>query len=169
MLVEAGAGEIWDGLVRQSVGLGLRGIENLILIPGRVGAAPIQNIGAYGVELSDSLQSVHVYDAEQDQAFLLSRQDCKLAYRDSIFKTRAGRHWVVTGLTLCLSRQRPFTLEYADLKQRWMHEEGGREHPEAVAQVIERLRRAKLPDPAEIPNAGSFLKIPSSTRLPFRP
>lgn len=160
VLLQAGAGEVWDNLVRLSVQRGLRGIENLILIPGRVGAAPIQNIGAYGAELSDTLLSVEIYDPASDDCRTLSLADCQLGYRDSIFKTAVGREWVITGITLTLSPNRPLVLEYADLRQRWEQEEGAQNHPQAVARVVERLRRAKLPDPADIPNAGSFFKNP---------
>lgn len=150
------AGETWHQVVRFSVEQGLSGLENLALIPGSVGAAPIQNIGAYGVELSDVLVRVEAYDTEQMAWKVFDTEACCFGYRDSLFKQRENRY-IVTAIDLRLSREFRPVLHYGPLQAL-------REQPELTAaqvmQTVIDVRRAKLPDPDRLPNAGSFFKNP---------
>lgn len=154
-----GAGENWHEAVIYAAGAGYRGIENLALIPGTAGAAPVQNIGAYGVELRDTLVSVTALDREVGEVITLDREDCEFAYRDSLFKRTPGRY-VITEIRLRLSRSRPLQLGYRDLDEYL----AGTSHSELtvkdVATAVMAIRRRKLPDPEMIPNAGSFFKNP---------
>ncbi|WP_340163050.1 UDP-N-acetylmuramate dehydrogenase [Vreelandella populi] len=154
VLVEAGLP--WHELVMATVTRGLWGIENLALIPGSCGAAPIQNIGAYGVELADVLESVEIMHLDTGLHETLSRDDCELAYRDSIFKRSLENRVLITRLTLRLSRRPCPRLAYGDLVKRLG------EAPTAleVAQAVSQVRREKLPDPTVLGNAGSFFKNP---------
>ncbi|MHB8405342.1 MAG: UDP-N-acetylmuramate dehydrogenase [Gammaproteobacteria bacterium] len=159
MLIRAAAGENWNGLVRWTLAQGLCGLENLSLIPGRVGAAPIQNIGAYGVELSETLETVEAYDREQGKSVRFSRAQCGFSYRQSIFKQQPDR-WVITSVELFLHRDAPLKLGYAGVREE-LAAMGVRTPTAAeVSEAVCRLRRRKLPDPAAIGNAGSFFKNP---------
>jgi UDP-N-acetylmuramate dehydrogenase len=161
-LVQAEAGTHWDHLVRWSLQHGLSGLENLSLIPGTVGGAPLQNIGAYGVELAacfDSLDAMHLQSGQQRR---FDRDECAFGYRDSIFKHAAGRGWLITRVRLRL-RSTPsgaLNLDYGDLRA-WLRE-AGVDTPTAsdVARAVRAIRRSKLPDPAVLGNAGSFFKNP---------
>ena len=159
--VSVEAGEPWPDLVWRLTGSGLGGLENLARIPGTAGAAPVQNIGAYGVELADVLEAVDVLDANSGKAFALTREECRLRYRDSIFKTAEARHWVIVRIHLRLMTRETWTprLAYGDLAERhrlWGHAMT----PLGVARTVDRIRREKLPDPRDIPNVGSFFKNP---------
>ncbi|MGH8162140.1 MAG: UDP-N-acetylmuramate dehydrogenase [Gammaproteobacteria bacterium] len=156
------AGENWDRFVRWTLAQGLAGLENLILIPGTVGAAPIQNIGAYGVELAEFLYAVEAWDSDRGGFVTLEADDCGFAYRDSRFKHEPGRH-VITAVELELPRERALRLDYAGLSGELRTLGVGKATHAAVARAVERLRRRKLPDPAEIGNAGSFFKNPLVT------
>jgi UDP-N-acetylmuramate dehydrogenase len=150
-----GAGENWHQLVLRTSRAGWHGLENLALIPGSCGAAPIQNIGAYGVELDQRLMAVQVYDRERKQRRILHRSDCALSYRNSLFKQQPNR-FVVLDIRLRLSRHFDPVLDYGDLRQRV----GAVLSPEAVLQAVIRVRQEKLPQPAITPNSGSFFKNP---------
>ncbi|WP_297793684.1 UDP-N-acetylmuramate dehydrogenase [uncultured Marinobacter sp.] len=154
-----GAGENWHESVLYAASAGYRGIENLALIPGTVGAAPVQNIGAYGVELKDTLVSVTALDRKTGEWVVLANEDCGFGYRDSLFKHQPGRY-VITELRLRLCRSRELTLGYADLANYF--DGAGTSNLKAldVAQAVMAVRRRKLPDPEQIPNAGSFFKNP---------
>ncbi|MGM0767364.1 MAG: UDP-N-acetylmuramate dehydrogenase [Pseudomonadota bacterium] len=154
-----GAGENWHESVLYAAAAGYRGIENLALIPGTAGAAPVQNIGAYGVELKDSLVSVTVRDRDTGQWQVIANEDCEFAYRDSLFKRQPGR-FVITELRLRLSRTRPLELGYADLAEYFDGQRTDELTPLDVAQAVMAVRRRKLPDPQQVPNAGSFFKNP---------
>jgi len=156
VLVDVEAGVPWDKLVQESVDKRLHGLENLSLIPGTVGAAPVQNIGAYGVELADVLESVRVFNSQTKQFEVLSNDDCQFAYRDSLFKRHPGCYCILN-VRLCLSTSKPFNLNYGELKT--LQERAGLSASEVRHKVIE-VRRAKLPDPDSLPNAGSFFKNP---------
>ncbi|MGH8278108.1 MAG: UDP-N-acetylmuramate dehydrogenase [Gammaproteobacteria bacterium] len=157
--VRAAAGEDWHGLVRWSLTQGLCGLENLSLIPGTVGAAPIQNIGAYGAELAETLETVEAYDRDSGTIMRLNREQCGFSYRHSVFKQQPDR-WIITAVELHLQREAPLTLDYAGLREELaaMHVDS----PTAmnVSDAVCNLRRRKLPDPAVIGNAGSFFKNP---------
>jgi UDP-N-acetylmuramate dehydrogenase len=167
-LVRAEAGVNWDALVDWTLARGLSGLENLALIPGLVGAAPIQNIGAYGVEVADAIEAVEAWDRSLARAVRLDRAECALGYRDSIFK-RAPERWIVTAVELRLSRTAPLRLDYAGVREE-LAAGAASPTPQAVADAVRRLRRRKLPDPTVIGNAGSFFKNPvvdaaTATRL----
>lgn len=158
-LVHVGAGVEWHPLVMALARRGLWGTENLALIPGHCGAAPIQNIGAYGVELCDVLAAVQVLFLETGCQATLTPEECAFDYRDSIFKGELQGRVVITGLTLRLSRTPQPRLTYGDLAQRVAI------HPTPlnVAEAVCAIRREKLPDPAQLHNAGSFFKNPIVT------
>lgn len=159
VLVEAEAGENWHAFVLWTLEQGLAGLENLSLIPGTVGAAPVQNIGAYGVELKDNLAGLTALDRQTGVLCEFSPQQCAFGYRESLFK-RSGGRWLILRVRFWLSRQASLQLDYGPLRQRLAEE--GIEQPDArdVSRVVCAIRREKLPDPAELGNAGSFFKNP---------
>ena len=157
--VRVDAGMAWHALVLWSLQQGLIGLENLALIPGTVGASPIQNIGAYGTEVSEFVTAVEVYDRVQGKRVRLDRAACAFAYRDSVFKRDIDRY-VVTAVEFELPRQRTLKLDYAGIP-----EELAAMHVHAptfrdVGEAVIRIRQRKLPDPAVVGNAGSFFKNP---------
>ena len=167
-LVEAEAGEDWHDFVAWTLDRGWPGLENLALIPGSVGAAPVQNIGAYGLELQDRFHSLDAIDLHTGQAFSLDAAQCGFGYRDSVFKRErtgaqgdglAGRA-LITRVRFWLPRRWQPVLGYADLERKAA--EAGLAQPTArqIFDWVCQIRRAKLPDPAEIGNAGSFFKNP---------
>jgi UDP-N-acetylmuramate dehydrogenase len=155
----AGAGENWHQLVRTTVEVGLFGLENLSLIPGTVGAAPVQNIGAYGVELSDVLDSVEVLDSVDGSIQVLSATECEFAYRDSLFKRHPGRY-IILRVTFCLFRSGHPVLTYPALKQALAENQAEPISPKTMSDIVISIRQSKLPDPDQIPNTGSFYKNP---------
>lgn len=160
VLVHAGAGVNWHALVMALAGSGLWGIENLALIPGHCGGAPIQNIGAYGVELCDVLEAVHLIHMDDAREQVLTPAECAFGYRDSIFKHELAGRVVITRLVLRLSRTPHPRLEYGDLASRT----GDAPTALQVAEAVCRVRQEKLPDPARLGNAGSFFKNPFVSR-----
>jgi len=160
-LVEIGAGENWHGLVRWTLDHGLCGLENLSLIPGSAGAAPIQNIGAYGVELSSVLDGVTAWDWQSAAWVSFDAQDCRLGYRDSLFRSTAPARYLITSIRLRLARGFHPQLGYAGLQEELASRGIDRPSARDVSEAVIRLRRRKLPDPAEIGNAGSFFKNPA--------
>ncbi|QJQ98699.1 UDP-N-acetylmuramate dehydrogenase [Halomonas sp. PGE1] len=154
--VHVEAGVVWHELVMALARRGLWGTENLALIPGHCGAAPIQNIGAYGVELCEVLEALQVVDLADGREAWMTPQECAFGYRDSIFKGRLAGRVVITRLVLCLSRTARPRLAYGDLAGRV----GKAPTPLAVAEAVCAIRRDKLPDPAVLGNAGSFFKNP---------
>ncbi|MFG6666704.1 UDP-N-acetylmuramate dehydrogenase [Halomonas sp. HNIBRBA4712] len=151
-----GAGANWHELVMTLAERGWWGLENLALIPGSCGAAPVQNIGAYGVELGDALEGVQVMELATGGVRWLARDECELGYRDSVFKRALAGRVVILRLALRLSRQAAPRLDYGDLARRVT----GTPTPLAVAEAVCSTRREKLPDPRELANAGSFFKNP---------
>jgi UDP-N-acetylmuramate dehydrogenase len=157
--VEAGAGESWDGLVEFCVGKGYWGMENLSLIPGTVGAAPVQNIGAYGCEAKDSIESVRVVDSATGAARTLTSAECLFAYRDSLFKGPAGKGLVITSVTFVLSTVPRPNLSYKDLKEYFA--QGARVPSLAdIRAAVISIRKSKFPDLTRFGTAGSFWKNP---------
>jgi len=158
--VEAGAGENWHKLVRWALGQGLSGLENLSLIPGLAGAAPIQNIGAYGVELAEVLETVTAWDLEKNQWTSFTLEQCELSYRNSLFKTGRPDRYLICSMRLRLDTQFSAKTDYAGLRDELTR--AGVEKPSAldVSDAVIRLRQRKLPDPAVTGNAGSFFKNP---------
>lgn len=163
-LIEACGGENWHQLVVWSLDQGLSGLENLSLIPGLAGAAPIQNIGAYGVELADILHSVEVLDSVSGQRNDIQNVDCDFAYRDSRFKSRDRGRFLITRIRLRLDRNFKPRLAYAGIGDELLSQ--GIESPTArdVSNAVIRIRQRKLPDPKVIGNAGSFFKNPLVNR-----
>lgn len=161
VLLEAQAGENWHGFVQSSLHMGLGGLENLSLIPGTVGASPVQNIGAYGVEVKDRIHSVRCFDVQSQEWCELSNAECRFAYRDSIFKHEGRQRYVITSVVFRLDTQFVPNVKYGDLAQVLAEQCGGRT-PTAqdVAQAVCAIRRSKLPDPAVLGNVGSFYKNP---------
>ena len=162
-LVEVGAGESWHGLVQWSLDNGLSGLENLSLIPGCAGAAPIQNIGAYGVELDTVVDRVSCWDWQTLAWASFSREECDFSYRDSRFKSREPGRYLITSIRLRLSRKFQPRLSYSGLKDELQR--AGTHNPTArdVSEAVIRVRRNKLPDPQVHGNAGSFFKNPVVT------
>ena len=161
VLVTAAAGEDWHELVRWTLDRGLWGIENLAMIPGLVGAAPMQNIGAYGVELAHCLDSVEVFDRHTGRVERLAASECGLDYRDSRFKGTDRDRFVILGIRLELMMHGTPVLEYPSLLEeleRYGHAQP--DDPRTVAAAVMRVRKRKLPDPGLIPSAGSFFKNP---------
>ena len=159
VVVRAEAGRGWHDFVLHTLALGLSGLENLSLIPGTVGAAPIQNIGAYGIELDRHVHAVEAWDRETGAMARLDAAGCDFAYRDSRFKREAGR-WVVTAVEFALSRTPRLELGYAGLRAELAAMGIHDPTPMQVSEAVCRIRRGKLPDPALLGNAGSFFKNP---------
>jgi UDP-N-acetylmuramate dehydrogenase len=159
VLLEAEAGEPWHPFVLHTLELGLSGLENLSLIPGTVGAAPMQNIGAYGVEIKDVFAGLSALDRHTLQVRDFSIADCAFGYRDSVFKQQPER-WVILRVRFALSRSAKVHLDYGPVRQRLAEQGILDPRPKDVSAAICSIRREKLPDPAELGNAGSFFKNP---------
>ena len=159
-IVRADAGVAWHDFVLWTLGHGLCGLENLALIPGTVGAAPIQNIGAYGVEVRERIHAVEAFDRKSGGFVRFAAGECEFAYRDSLFK-RDPEHYIVVAVEFALSRTPALKLEYAGIGEE-LQAMGVEAAPRAsqVAEAVIRIRRRKLPDPALLGNAGSFFKNP---------
>jgi len=159
--VKAGAGESWHGLVEFTLSHNLSGIENLSLIPGTVGAAPLQNIGAYGAELRDTFVSLEAVEISTGKLRMFTAQECGFGYRESVFKRELKNQYVVTSVTLELHRQAKPNVRYGAI-QDTLAELGvtGEPTPHDVSRAVVHIRRSKLPDPAQVGNAGSFFKNP---------
>ena len=160
--VRVAAGENWDSFVRWSLEQGFCGLENLTLIPGTVGAAPIQNIGAYGAEVREFVASVEAWDLRREEFVQLDNTECAFSYRDSVFK-REPQRFVITAVDFDLPRDRPLRLDYAGVREELTAMGIGEPKPADVSLAVETLRRRKLPDPAITGNAGSFFKNPVVT------
>ncbi|HEX7036997.1 MAG TPA: UDP-N-acetylmuramate dehydrogenase [Pseudomonadales bacterium] len=163
VLVTAAAGERWHDLVRYTLGQGLAGLENLALIPGSVGAAPIQNIGAYGVELAERFVRLRALDTASGRIHVLHGRDCDFGYRDSVFKRAEAASLVILDVTLCLPRRAEPVTSYPDVALELERLGRTRPQPWDVAEAVIRIRRRKLPDPRRIGNVGSFFKNPVVT------
>ncbi len=165
-LVRVGAGEDWHATVARLLDISLPGLENLALIPGSVGAAPIQNIGAYGLELAERFESLEAYDRATGEQVVLDTEQCRFGYRDSVFKQVPGRY-VVLNVTLAMPSEWKPVVGYADVEHELKARSCDHPQPRDVFESVVAIRRRKLPDPAVIGNAGSFFKnpvVPRSTR-----
>jgi UDP-N-acetylmuramate dehydrogenase len=154
-IVSVGASENWNDLVRYTVQQGVFGLENLALIPGSVGAAPVQNIGAYGVEIADYCTGVQWYELATQTVHQLDNKDCEFAYRDSIFKRRLHNKGIICKVWFTLPKQWQPSLKYAGLNALTANATAAQVMSKVIA-----LRQTKLPDPDVLPNAGSFFKNP---------
>ncbi len=157
-LLIAEAGARWNDAVDFAVRNGLFGIENLAAIPGTCGAAPVQNIGAYGAEISGALEFVEGYETETLEKRKFSNEECEFGYRTSVFKTRLKNKFVITKIALRLNKNGKPNLNYSDLKRKF--ETADKTTPFEIAKAITEIRNAKLPLPSGLPNAGSFFKNP---------
>ena len=160
-IVEAAAGESWHGFVDHCLAQGWPGLENLALIPGTVGAAPVQNIGAYGLELDQRLHSVVAWDLQAGREHTLRAVDCGFAYRDSVFKRDGAGRWLIVRVRFALPKAWVPLLDYPDLRD---HPGLHKDDPRQIFQAVCDIRRRKLPDPAVLGNAGSFFKNPVVTQ-----
>ncbi len=155
-----GGGENWHQLVESCLDEGYYGLENLALIPGYIGAAPIQNIGAYGVELCDVFESLTAIEIDTEQQRTFTREQCDFSYRDSAFKNRYQDKYIITSVTLRLNRLAVARVDYPALND-YLTEQGIESpNPKQVFDAVCAVRQSKLPDPAKIPNVGSFFKNP---------
>lgn len=156
--IRAMSGEIWDDLVTFSVNHNFWGIENLALIPGTVGAAPMQNIGAYGAELKDTLLNVEAYEIASGQKRIFSKEECAFGYRDSVFKNAFKDKYFISAIVLELSKQEKLNIEYKILQNYLNEHKIEIKSPQDISEAVSAIRRSKLPDPKVIGNAGSFFK-----------
>ena len=156
--VKIGAGEVWDEVVEKAIELGLQGVEAMSGIPGTAGAAPVQNVGAYGQEIADTLISLEAYDSKTDTIVTISADECDFSYRNSIFRDKEKGRYCILNITLRLNKAEPKPPYYASL-QKYIDENDIREVNLSVIRVaVLNIRSEKLPDPAELPSAGSFFK-----------
>lgn len=153
--IKVGAGQVWHDFVLWTTTQQLYGLQNLALIPGLVGASPVQNIGAYGVEVGEFIQSVEVYDRQSAQTLSIQARDCQFSYRHSIFKDAPDRY-VITHVIFKLLKHADLKVNYGDLKDAMMEDMSA----ENLQKQVIHIRQSKLPDPKEYPNVGSFFKNP---------
>lgn len=158
--VTAGAGVIWNDLVWYCVDRQFAGLENLALIPGTVGAAPIQNIGAYGVELKDVFVCCRAFDTHRGETTTFDKTACKFGYRDSLFKNEAKGRYIITQVTLQLSLKPALNTSYGVINAELIRRNIASPTIKDVAEVVSAIRTEKLPDPSTIGNSGSFFKNP---------
>jgi UDP-N-acetylmuramate dehydrogenase len=158
--VRAGAGESWDAFVQYCLHRNWAGIENLSLIPGSVGAAPMQNIGAYGVELKEVFYELEAWSLDDSKVYSFSLNDCELGYRDSVFKRRDKGRFVILHVVFRLNKIPRFHIAYGAIREELDKMGVGALSIQAISQAVIRIRRSKLPDPAVMGNAGSFFKNP---------
>lgn len=165
--VRAAGGEEWHGFVQWCLARGIYGLENLSLIPGTVGAAPVQNIGAYGVEVGDCIEAVEAMALDTGAMHRFDAADCAFAYRSSIFKERCRRRLFITAVIFRLSRRPGMVTSYGDVRQALAERPSTDLTPRQLSDIICNIRRRKLPDPVDLPNAGSFFKNPVVSRRRF--
>lgn len=165
--ITVGAGENWHSFVSFCMSFHYWGLENLALIPGSVGAAPIQNIGAYGVEVCDYFAELSAVDVQSGLSVTFGKDACHFAYRDSVFKQQLKDRYIITSVTFRLNKTPKIVCEYPALQQYLQHEPGNAVTPQRIFDAVCAVRRQKLPDPAVIPNVGSFFKNPVVSQAQF--
>ncbi len=165
--VHFGAGEVWHDCVHWAIENGLGGIENLSWIPGTVGAAPMQNIGAYGVEIQSVIHEVQAIEKASGIERNFSNEDCKFGYRESVFKHSLKNKYVITGVTLRLTKVHELQLSYGAIQAELYERKITNPTIQDVSSVVIAIRKSKLPDPNEIGNAGSFFKNPVVSQSDF--
>ncbi len=165
--LKAGAGETWHNLVEYTLTHNFAGLENLSLIPGSVGASPMQNIGAYGVEIKDVFDSLEALHLETGELRTFNHADCRFGYRESVFKHELRGQYAIVSVTFRLDKTPTFHVSYGDI-QKTLTEMGVTTLSiQAVSEAVVRIRRSKLPDPAQVGNAGSFFKNPEIPKAQF--
>tara|TARA_B100000902_G_scaffold19405_1_gene23257 strand:+ start:559 stop:1575 length:1017 start_codon:yes stop_codon:yes gene_type:complete len=167
VIVEVGAGVIWHDFVVWSVSKNLSGIENLALIPGSVGASPMQNIGAYGVEVKDTIYKVNAIEIKKQTVRIFSNHDCKFQYRSSIFKNKLKNKYIITKVIFKLSKEHLNITTYGDVEKELIKSNLSA-NPKNISTVITRIRNKKLPNPKKLANCGSFFKNPIISIKKFR-
>jgi len=160
VVLKIGAGEDWDAVVERAVSRGLSGIEALSAIPGTAGATPVQNVGAYGQEIAHTLLSVEAFDRKEEKVIELSNDECKFAYRDSIFKHAGKDRYIILSITLRLSKNPPVMPAYPGVKAYFDNKNIQNPTLQQIRDAIIEIRSLKLPDPALIASCGSFFKNP---------
>jgi UDP-N-acetylmuramate dehydrogenase len=166
--VKAGAGENWHRLVMYCVENGFAGMENLSLIPGNVGASPMQNIGAYGVEVKDIFHELEAYHLQDKTVVKFSLEDCGFGYRESVFKRKYRNQFIISSVTYRLNKKPVFHTSYGALQQELERLNVKELSIQAVSQAVINIRTSKLPDPKEVGNAGSFFKNPQVDKEQFK-
>jgi UDP-N-acetylmuramate dehydrogenase len=157
--IEIGSGEEWDDVVRRTVDMGLSGIEAMSSIPGTAGAAPVQNVGAYGQEIADSLKSLKAYDIKNDKIIEMSNKDCHFSYRNSIFKQEYKNKYIITSITIRLKRSSRLQPPFYNSLQSYLDQNGITKYtPKSIRDSVINIRKDKLPDVNIKPSAGSFFK-----------
>jgi UDP-N-acetylmuramate dehydrogenase len=162
--LKAGAGVPWHELVLFAVNKGWGGIENMSLIPGSCGAAPMQNIGAYGVELKDVFHTLEAYHIQDNSSVIFAHKDCAFGYRESVFKHRYSNQFVITSITLRLHKNPNYQISYGAIRQELDNMQIKELSVKAISDAVIRIRSSKLPDPTKVGNAGSFFKNPSISK-----
>jgi UDP-N-acetylmuramate dehydrogenase len=165
LIIRVGAAENWDNWVRYATEKGWYGLENLSLIPGSVGASPVQNIGAYGVELKDRFEWLEAWDIQMKQHLRMDHHACRFSYRNSIFKEESRGRYIITHVAFRMNRKPRLQLEYGNVRTEFSMVNGST--PMDLRNVIIGIRRSKLPDPLQFGNAGSFFKNPVVDRTIF--
>jgi UDP-N-acetylmuramate dehydrogenase len=158
--VRAGAGESWDSVVAQTVEKNLHGIEYLSAIPGTVGGTPVQNVGAYGAQISDVFVELEAYDTATKEFTTLNKDDCQFTYRNSIFKSPKDRHYIIVSVTVRLTKDLPQPPFYDSLKKYLTEHHITEYTPQSIRDAVVAIRAVKLPDPSRMANTGSFFKNP---------
>ena len=167
VLVKSGAGEVWNDFVNYCVANNFAGVENLSLIPGTVGASPIQNIGAYGVELKDVFESCSAFEIKTGQIKTFRFEDCHFGYRESIFKGELKGQYIITEVTFRLSSQSKLNTSYGAIEAELQKREIDNPNIADISAAVSHIRVSKLPDPSTIGNAGSFFKNPVIEKYEF--
>lgn len=165
--VQVGGGVVWHEFVLYSIAQGWAGLENLSLIPGTTGAAPMQNIGAYGMEIKDSFQELQAVRRSDGHLRTFSKKECDFGYRSSVFKTREKDKWVIASVTFRLSKKPAFNTSYGAIQETLAARGITELSLQAVSDAVIRIRQGKLPDPKLIGNAGSFFKNPVIDKANF--
>ncbi len=165
--VKAGSGEVWHEMVLFCIEHGLAGVENLSLIPGTVGAAPLQNIGAYGVELKDVFANLEAVNVETGNLETFEKEACEFGYRESYFKKAGKGKYIIVSVTLKLRKKPEFNTSYGDIQKTLAAMEITDLNIKAISEAVCAIRKSKLPDPAVIGNAGSFFKNPEVEKPVF--
>lgn len=165
--VKAMSGEVWHDFVMYCINKNLSGVENLSLIPGCVGAAPMQNIGAYGTEIKETFEELFAVEMESGKLVKFTNAECKFGYRESIFKHEAKGRYIIVAVTFKLSKKPNYNITYGALKEKLTHDGIAEPSLKAISDAVIAIRVAKLPDPKELGNSGSFFKNPEISNTEF--